>query len=91
MPTIRLTKRIVETLPHPDAGQTLYRDDSLSDFGLRVGTRSKVFFAEGQVRRRTVRVTIGRADLLSPEVARQRAKALLGQMADGQDPNRAKH
>ena len=90
MPTFRLTKRTVETLPHPDAGQTLYRDDSLSGFGLRVGTRSKVFFAEGQVQRRTVRVTIGRADLLSPEVARQKAKALLGDMASGQNPNRAK-
>jgi len=90
MPVIRLTKRAVDALPHPNSGQELYRDESLSGFGVRVGTRSKVFFAEAQVKRRTVRVTIGRADLLSPEVARQRAKALLGEMAGGQDPNRAK-
>lgn len=90
MPTLRLSKRIVEALPHPDVGQTLYRDDSLPGFGLRVGTRSKVYFAEGQVRRRTVRVTIGRADLLSPELARQKARTILGEMASGQDPNRAR-
>jgi hypothetical protein len=89
MPTVRLTKRTVEALPHPSAGQALYRDDSLPGFGVRVGARSKVFFAEGQVQRRTVRVTIGRADVLSPEVARQKAKALLGEMAAGTDPNRA--
>ena len=68
MPVTRLTKRTVDALPYPDTGQELYRDQSLPGFGLRVGTRSKVFFAEGQVQRRTVRVTIGRADLLSPEI-----------------------
>lgn len=90
MPDLNLTKRTVAALPHPVAGQVLYRDESLSGFGLRVGTRSKVFFAEGQVRRRTVRVTIGRADVLSPEIARQKAKAILGEMAGGVDPNIAK-
>ncbi len=30
----------------------LYRDTLLSGFGLRVGSRSKVYFAEGQVNRR---------------------------------------
>jgi integrase len=90
MPTINLTKRTVEALSHPEAGQTLFRDENLAGFGLRVGSRSKVFFVEGQVRRRTVRVTIGRADVLSPEIARQRAKAILGEMAEGKDPNRTK-
>jgi len=90
MPILRLTKRTVEALPHPPSGQALYRDDSLPGFGVRVGARSKVFFAEGQVQRRTVRVTIGRADILSPDIARQKAKALLGDMAGGANPNMAK-
>jgi integrase len=90
MPIVRLTKRTVEALPHPSFGQALYRDDSLPGFGVRVGARSKVFFAEAQVHRRTVRVTIGRADVLSPEIARQRARTLLGEMAGGRDPNQAK-
>jgi len=88
MPAIRLTKRTVEEIPHTSSGQAFYRDTELSGFGLRVGTKSKVYFAEAQVRRRTVRATIGRADLLSPEVARGRALKLLAQMADGEDPIR---
>ena len=90
MTVTRLTKRTVDALPYADTGQELYRDQSLPGFGLRVGTRSKVFFAEGQVQRRTVRVTLGRADLLSPEVARRKAMAVLGEMAGGANPNQAK-
>ena len=92
MPTVRLTKRTVEALPHPSSGQALYRDDSLS--GVWCPRRRPIeglLLPRCQVQRRTVRVTIGRADVLSPEVARQKAKALLGDMAGGgSDPNRAK-
>ncbi|MEM9060545.1 MAG: integrase family protein [Pseudomonadota bacterium] len=87
MPKLRLTKRTVEALPYATEGQALYRDDQLTGFGLRVGRTSKVFFVEGQVSKRTKRVTIGRADVLSPEVARKRAVVLLAEMAEGTDPN----
>lgn len=87
MPMLRLTKRIIETIENPANGQVFYRDTELPGFGLRVGARSKVFFAEGQVLRRTVRVTIGRADVLAPEIARKRALKLLGEMSEGRNPN----
>jgi len=87
MPVIHLTKRNIDAIPSAAAGQILYRDASLTGFGLRVGTRSKVFFAEGQVARRTVRVTIGKYGPLSPETARGRALKLLGEMTDGRNPN----
>lgn len=87
MPSIRLTKRTIEAIAHPASGQVFYRDTELAGFGLRVGTTSKVFFAEGQVRRRTVRVTIGRSDLIAPEAARKRALKLLSEMAYGCNPN----
>jgi integrase len=87
MPSVRLTKRTIDAIEPPASGQVFYRDLDLSGFGLRVGTTSKVFFAEGQVRRRTVRVTIGKYDLITPEVARKRALKLLGQMAEGHDPH----
>ncbi len=74
MTLVRLTKRTIETLPHPESGQILYRDPSLPGFGLRVGSHSKVYFVEGQVARRTVRVSIGRADVLAPEFARRKAQ-----------------
>ncbi len=90
MPNLRLTKSAVEAVPYPVNGQVLYRDTILPGFGLRVGARSKVFFAEGQVNRRTKRVTIGRADVFPPDTARKKALALLGDMAEGINPNEVK-
>jgi len=90
MPSLRLTRRAVDEVPHPKSGQVFYRDTMLSGFGLRVGANSKVFFAEGQVNRRTRRVTIGRADVFAPEIARKKALVILGEMAEGRDPNAEK-
>lgn len=90
MPSLRLTRRTIDEIPFAESGQVFYRDTMLSGFGLRVGTKSKVYFAEGQVDRRTRRVTIGRADVFAPDVARKRALAMLGEMADGHDPNAEK-
>ncbi len=87
MPVFHLTKRTIEAIPLTDLGQILYRDSELSGFGLRVGSRSKVFFAEGQVNRRTVRVTIGKYGPLTPEIARRLALKTLSDMAQGRDPN----
>ena len=90
MPSLRLTRRAIDDIPFSASGQILYRHTLLSGFGLRVGSRSKVYFAEGQVNRDTRRVTIGRADLFAPEVARKKALALLGEMAEGRNPNEEK-
>ena len=90
MPSLRLTRRTIDEIPFAESGQVFYRDTMLSGFGFRVGTKSKVYFAEGQVNRRTRRVTIGRADVFAPDVARKRALAMLGEMADGHDPNTEK-
>lgn len=87
MPTIHLTKRTVQSLDHPERGQVLFRDTRLRGFGLRVGARSKVYFAEGQVARRTRRVTVGRADVISSDVARQHAMRPLAEMAMGKNPS----
>ena len=87
MPTLRLTKRAIEALPFATTGQTLYRDTELTGFGLRVGKRSKVYFVESQVRCRTVRTSLGRADVFSPEAARKKALLVLGAMAEGRHPS----
>lgn len=87
MPFMHLTKRNIDAIEPPRAGQVLYRDATLPGFGLRVGTKSKMFFAEGQVRRRTVRTSIGRYGVFTPEVARRRALKILAEMADGRNPN----
>lgn len=83
MPKLKFTKRAVEAIPHPQSGQILYRDTEQRGLGIRVGSKSKVYFAEGQVNRRNKRVTIGRTDLFAPEVARKKAAFLLAEMAEG--------
>lgn len=90
MPNANLTKTLIQKLPYAQAGQVFYRDTTLRGFCLRVGTTSKVFVAEGQVNRTSRRVTIGRADVFSLEVARKKAQVILGAMAEGTDPNKAK-
>lgn len=90
MPTIRLTKSAVDALPFEATGQKIYRDDQLPGFGLVVGSKSKTYIVEARVGGRNVRCTVGRATLLSAEVARQKAKALLGEMAEGRNPNAKK-
>ncbi len=90
MPALRLTKRAIDALPHPEKGQNLYRDEMLRGFGLRVGSHSKVYFAEGQVQNKTRRVTIGRADVIGVDAARKRALGILSDMARGVDPNAEK-
>ena len=87
MPQLRLTKRNIDDVAHPASGQVLYLDDQLRGFGLRVGSRSKTFFAEAQVNRRTVRVTLGPYGPVSPERARKLALQALGDMAEGKNPN----
>jgi integrase len=86
MPNLRVTRRAIDDIPFAGSGQVLYRDTMLTGFGLRVGSRSKVYFVEGHVNGRTRRVTIGRADLFAPEIARKKALAILGEMAEGRNP-----
>lgn len=81
MPNLRLTRRIIDDIPFAACGQMLYRDTLLSGFGLRVGSRSKVYFAEGQVNRETRHVTIGARTYLwrAQAASRLRGRAHVGQ------------
>ncbi|WP_439124192.1 tyrosine-type recombinase/integrase [Marivita sp.] len=90
MPGLRLTRRSVDDIPHPERGQVIYRDTMLPGLGVRVGVKSKTYIVEGQINRRTKRVTLGRTDLYPPETARRKALIVLGDMADGVDPTAEK-
>ncbi len=83
----KLTAQYVRDLPLAVTGQTLVTDDALPGFGVRVGARSKSYFAESRVKGRTRRVTIGRADTLTLNEARKLAMKALSEMADGRDRN----
>ncbi len=90
MAIIKITKRTVDSLPGPSTGQALYLDADLKGFGIRVGQRSKTYFAQRDIHGKTVRVTIGRHGVFTPEMARKQARTALAEMAAGKNPNQAK-
>lgn len=91
---LRLTsKKVVEGARGPEGEKELKRgyvthwDDELRGFGLRItkaGTRA--FILQTRINGRDKRLTIGRYPGVSPEVARRRAKEMIGQIAGGGDP-----
>jgi len=88
----KLTKRFVDALK-PVSRDTLYRDSDLTGFGLRAkpsGARTWVV----QYRNSggsTRKLALGKVGVLTPEEARQRARAALSAAAGGADPSANRH
>lgn len=82
------TQRSVETAACPPGRKdALLFDGETRGFGLRITSKgSKVFLAQYQGAVGKRRVTIGPFGVLTVEEARKRAKAILGNAADGRDP-----
>ncbi|MFG1285268.1 tyrosine-type recombinase/integrase [Xanthobacter autotrophicus] len=90
MPTVKLTKRVVDAIK-PAAKPTYFYDADLAGFFLRVQpTGTKVWGAEyraGTGRGApTRRVTIAAFGKLTPDEARAAARKLLASVAHGEDP-----
>ena len=82
----KLTKRFVESVTPRTKGHVVW-DEELPCFGLRVypsGKRS--YLLQYRAKGRSRRYTIGLHGVWTPETARREAKALLGQIAQGEDP-----
>ena len=90
MQRFKLTSKEVFDLPYEMRGTRYYYDDKLSGFGLRVGKKSKTYFAEGRVNGKSRRVKIGPATIFTTEQARKAAQTHLGNMIAGLDPNEIK-
>lgn len=86
MAVLKLTKSTIDKLPYPAVGQVLYLDSEQPGFGIRVGTQSKAYFAEGRVNGKTVRHTIGKHGKYTPVQAREEARSSLRMMAEGRNP-----
>ncbi len=88
----RITKRTVDTVKVPAAGEAMLWDDALAGFGLRVragGAKAYVLmYRAGTGRSAPLRkVTIGKhGSPWTPDTARAEAKRLLGLAAGGADP-----
>ena len=90
MPTTNLTPAFIKGVGAPTKGQILYFDENLPGFGLRVTPGSKSFIAEGRVKGRKRRVTIGSANVLNLPEAKKLAKVRLAEMIRGLDANAKK-
>lgn len=93
----KLTKSFIDSLQPPNhkpdgtPAQVIYRDSTLSGFGLLIGSGgTKSFFVERRINGRVKRVSIGRYGHLTPVQARNKAQELLGQIALGKDPRTEK-
>ena len=86
----KITKSFVDGLPYTEEGQRYFFDRELTGFGIAVGTRSKTYFVEKQVKGKCIRRTIGRHGHFTPVQARNHAHQLLHQLALGVDPNAEK-
>lgn len=80
---IHLTEAAVRDIKFTTKGQQLYFDTKLSGFGLCVGTRSKTFILQRQIRFKTHRVKIGRYNTYTCAAARLRAKEIAYQIESG--------
>lgn len=82
----KLTKSFVDSIPFTESGQAFYRDTEIAGFGLRVGTTSKTYIAEGKANGKTVRMTIGKHGVFTAEQARAEARQILVMIAKGVNP-----
>lgn len=85
----KITKRFVDTLKLPTAGETFHWDEGLKGFGVRIKASGAASFIcqyrtkHGQTRRMTL-AGIGEK---TPEEARTLARKTLGAAAEGRDPS----
>jgi hypothetical protein len=89
-----LTDKNVTALPPAVGSQYVARDVELSGFFVLVGTRTKSFMIQGDLRlngqRQSIRMKVAKVGDLTARDARAKAKALLGAIADGIDPREKK-
>jgi integrase len=90
-PMANITKRFVDAaMPKPGAAETVYFDDKLSGFGIRVKSSGiKSYLIQYRNRRgESRRLTLGQHGKMTAEAARRQAKIKLGTVEEGADPVR---
>lgn len=85
----RLNKRFVDSLG-ATARECFYWDDLIAGFGLRARPSGvKTYLVQYRAGGRTRRVAIGRHGVLTAELARRKAREVLGAVAGGENPAQA--
>ena len=88
---MKLNKSSIDKLPSPSSGYSLFWDDALPGFGIRItSTGVRSFIVQKRISSKEHRSTLGRYGVLTPEQARREAQKFLGKVAQGIDPIAAK-
>jgi len=83
----RITKQFVDRAVATDGRRALFWDEALKGFGLLVlPSGVKTYVANYRINGRLQRQAIARSNVLTPDQARDRARKILGAVADGKDP-----
>src|SRR4028118_584340 len=94
MPSCKLTKRTIDTLPSPIAQDQIWWDEDLKGFGLKLTPAGrKVFLIQYRpagARRNPRKYTIGEYGSVTPYQARVEAQRVLAERAAGRDPQAEK-
>ena len=91
---MKLTKTAVEKLPIPETESSIFWDDELSGFGVRIWSSGKrSYFVQGRANGKLRRVTIGQhgrpisdTETLTADKARKVAMGLIANFSKGIDP-----
>jgi integrase len=90
MPNIRLRQDTVKSLTYLGTGkqeQCIYWDSALECFGLRIyPTGRRVYVCSYRIQKRKRLACLGRADVLTLDQARKKARMYLGKVASDEDP-----
>src|SRR5829696_3918046 len=94
MPVCKLTKRTIDALPCPADRDTIWWDDDLKGFGLKITPAGRrtflVQYRPAGDRRNPRKYTIGEYGSVTPYQARVEAQRVLAERAAGRDPQAAK-
>ena len=82
----KLTKRVIETASSGSKESYIW-DNSVPGFGLRVmPSGRKSYVVQYRAGRRSRRITLGSASVITPDQARTRAIAIISEVRSGKDP-----
>src|SRR5918992_815303 len=94
MPVRKLTKRSIDALPCPADRDTIWWDDDLKGFGLKITPAGRrTFLVQYRLagdRRNPRKYTIGECGSVTPFQARVEAQRVLAERAAGRDPQAEK-
>lgn len=86
MPKAKLTQSFIDDLK-PSNRTTTHWDESLSGFGVKITEQgTKTFVLQRRFQKHEYKATIGRTNIFKLQAARDQARAMIGQIAKGENP-----